>query len=84
MLPLWPVGVSPDHRSPLPAFNAAAPLGTVEAKGQVMPDDDWSDEETDNPLYPDDRNFYKLEKWTFDRTKVDSLLYAGDNFTKAR
>lgn len=49
-----------------------------------MPDDDWSDEETDNPLYPDDRNFYKLEKWTFDRTKVDSLLYAGDNFTKAR
>jgi hypothetical protein len=49
-----------------------------------MPDDDWSDEETDNPLYADDRNFYKLEKWTFDRTKVDSLLYAGDNFTNAR
>ena len=26
-----------------------------------MPDDDWSDEETDNPLYADDRNFYKVE-----------------------
>ena len=26
--------------------------------------DDWSDEETDNPLYADDRNFYKVEKWT--------------------
>jgi hypothetical protein len=22
-LPLWPVDVPPDHRSPLPAFNAA-------------------------------------------------------------
>jgi hypothetical protein len=41
-------------------------------------------EETDNPLYADDRNFYKFEKWTFDRSKVDSLLYAGNNLTKAR
>jgi len=23
---------------------------------------DWSDEETDNPLYADRRNFYKVEK----------------------
>jgi hypothetical protein len=25
---------------------------------------DWSDEETDYPLYADRRNFYKVEKWT--------------------
>ena len=31
---------------------------------------DWSDEETDNPFYADDRNFYKLEKWTRDGTKI--------------
>jgi hypothetical protein len=43
-----------------------------------MPDDDWSDEETDDPPYADERNFYKVEKWTFDRSKVDSLLYAGN------
>jgi hypothetical protein len=35
-----------------------------------MPEDDWLDEETDKPLYADDRNFYKLEKWTFDRTTL--------------
>jgi hypothetical protein len=27
---------------------------------------DWSDEETRDPLYADDRNFYKVEKWTRD------------------
>jgi len=46
--------------------------------------DHWSREETDNPLYADDRNFYKVEKWTKDGTKVDRLLYAGNNLTKAR
>ena len=38
--------------------------------------DHWSHEETDNPLYADDRNFYKLEKWTKDGMQVDRLLYA--------
>lgn len=41
-------------------------------------------EETDNPLYADDRNFYKVEKWTKDGTKVDCLLYAGSNLQKAQ
>jgi hypothetical protein len=45
---------------------------------------DWSDEETKNPFYADDRNFYKLEKWTKDGMKVDALLYAGKNLDKAR
>jgi hypothetical protein len=26
--------------------------------------DDWSDEETNEPLVADTRNFYKVEKWT--------------------
>jgi hypothetical protein len=30
-----------------------------------------SGEETDNPLLADDRNYYKVEKWTKDGTKVD-------------
>ena len=25
---------------------------------------DWSDEETNDPLVADVRNFYKVEKWT--------------------
>jgi hypothetical protein len=48
-----------------------------------MSDDHWSDEETDNPLIADERNFYKVEKWTWDGMQVDRLLYAG-NLTKAR
>jgi hypothetical protein len=44
----------------------------------------WSDEETDNPLLADDRNYYKVEKWTWDGIKVDSLLYAGNNLSKAQ
>ena len=44
---------------------------------------DWSDEKTDDPLIADHRNFYKVEKWTRDGMKVDSLLYAGNNPRKA-
>jgi len=29
---------------------------------------EWSGEETGNPLRADDRNFYKVEKWTKDGT----------------
>jgi hypothetical protein len=43
-----------------------------------------SDEETDNPLLADDRDYYKVEKWTKDRTKVDSMLYVGSNLDKAQ
>ena len=45
---------------------------------------EWSDEETDDPLIADHRNFYKVEKWTRDGMKVDSLLYAGNNLSKAQ
>src|SRR6516165_1219075 len=53
-----------------------------------MPDPKPNDvdfhEETDSPSYADDRNFYKVEKWTRDWTKVDSLLYAGNSLGRAR
>jgi hypothetical protein len=42
------------------------------------PDDVDFHEETTDPLVADLRNFYKVEKWTPDGTKVDSLLYAAD------
>jgi hypothetical protein len=42
------------------------------------------DEETNDPLVADIRNFYKVEKWTRDGMKVDSLLYAGNYIDKAR
>jgi hypothetical protein len=56
----------------------------LETRWKVEHVSDWSDEETHDPLYADDRNFYKVEKWTRDGTKVDSLLYAGNNLEKAR
>jgi hypothetical protein len=44
----------------------------------------WSDEESDDPLYADRRNFYKVEKWSGDGLRVMLLLYAGNNLDKAR
>jgi hypothetical protein len=44
----------------------------------------WSREQTDDPLYADDRNFYKVEAWSRDGMRIDTLLYAGNNLDKAR
>jgi hypothetical protein len=44
----------------------------------------WSDEEIDEPLIADDRNFYKVEKWTKDGSKIEHMLYASNNLDKAR
>ncbi len=48
------------------------------------PDDVTFHEQTDSPIYADDRNFYKVEKWARDGSKVDSLLYAGNSLGRAR
>jgi hypothetical protein len=40
---------------------------------------DWSDEETDNPLVADNCNFYKVEKWTKNSSKVDRTPFASSN-----
>jgi hypothetical protein len=45
---------------------------------------DWSDEETDDPIHADRRNFYKVEKWTKDEQSVADLLFAGSSLDKAR
>jgi hypothetical protein len=45
--------------------------------------DDWSREETDDPLYPDRRNFYKVERWNKDGLHIEEML-AGNNLDKAR
>ena len=38
------------------------------AMPEPKPDDITFHEETDSPTYADDRNFYKVEKWTRDGT----------------
>ena len=48
-----------------------------------VPVSDWSDEETRDPLYADDRMFYKVEQWSRDGMRVERLLYAGNNLAKA-
>jgi hypothetical protein len=64
-------------------------LGTSMPSGGHPPHQltsDWSDEETDNPLRADDRNFYKVEKWTKDGSKVDGNPIAhlwGDEIPKS-
>jgi hypothetical protein len=42
-----------------------------------------SDEETGEPLIADDRNYYKVEKWT-KAGRVERMLYAGSNLAKAQ
>jgi len=40
--------------------------------------------ETIDPLYADECNFYKVEKWTEDEQHITDLLYAGSDLaTKA-
>jgi hypothetical protein len=41
------------------------------------------DEETDEPLVEDHRNYYKVEKWTKDGVRVERMDYAGSNLDKA-
>jgi hypothetical protein len=48
-----------------------------------MPDN-CSDEETNDPTLGGHRNFCKVEKWTKDGSRVERMLYAGNNLDKAR
>jgi hypothetical protein len=45
---------------------------------------DWSDEETDDPIRADRRNFYKVEKWSQDGQRVVDLVFAGISLDKAK
>jgi hypothetical protein len=46
--------------------------------------DDWTHEETDDPLHADQRNFYKVEKWSGDGQRVVEMLFAGSSLAKAQ
>jgi hypothetical protein len=46
--------------------------------------DNWSTEETDDPLYADRRNSYKVEKWSRDGQRIEGMLLAGNSLAKAR
>jgi hypothetical protein len=43
-----------------------------------------SHEETHDAVYADQRNFYKVEKWSRDWLRVELMLYAGNDLDKAR
>jgi len=49
-----------------------------------MSANDWSDEQTNDPLHADRRNFYKVEKWSRDGLRVELMLYAGNSLETAR
>ena len=42
------------------------------------------DEETTEPLIANDRNYYKVEKWTKDGARIERMLYAGSSLDRAR
>jgi hypothetical protein len=44
----------------------------------------WSEEETDDLRYADERNFYKVERWSRDTQRIEAMLYAGSNLDKAQ
>jgi hypothetical protein len=51
---------------------------------ELKPDDVPRHEEMDSPTYADDRNFYKVEKWSRDGRRVVDLVFAGSSLDKAR
>jgi hypothetical protein len=62
---------------------ASAGVGTGGRRIVDEMKDDWSSEEPNDPLYADRHNFYKVEKWTRDGTKVDSLRRANETVIAA-
>jgi hypothetical protein len=44
----------------------------------------FSQQEASEAIYADERNFYKVEKWTADEEHVDVLLFAGSDLDEAR
>jgi len=43
-----------------------------------------SDQQTDDPVYADERNFYKVEAWSRDDPHIVMMLYAGSSLNRAR
>ena len=55
---------------------------TAQAAYGVM--SNWSDEETDDPIHADRRNFYKVERRSRDGQRVVDLVFAGTSLDKAK
>ena len=72
------------HISRLAEFRKAAPCVTAEEYDQIYRLHPRMHEETDNSLYADERNFYKVERWSKDGQRIDQMLYAGNKLEKAR
>src|SRR5579859_7956819 len=79
--------VRPDTPRASACYHPAATSRPRSRYAPAMPDPKLDDvdfhEQTDSPIYADDRNFYKVEKWARDGTEVDSLLYAGNSLGRA-
>jgi hypothetical protein len=45
---------------------------------------DWSDEETNEPLLADHRNFYEVEQWSRDGIRVVRMPHARKSLDRAR
>jgi hypothetical protein len=67
------LGSDPEHQRSPTAWARLVDHGprVITMPKKSKPDDVDFHEETDSPTYADDRNFYKVEKWTKDGTKVD-------------
>ena len=48
-----------------------------------MADDDFAETTTD-PNVANDRNFYKVERWSADGNHVDELIFAGNRLDAAQ
>lgn len=46
--------------------------------------DPFGAQETDDPVDTDERNFYKVERWSDDDQHIEALLYAGNRVDRAR
>ena len=64
--------------SPVGSRAAERDASSYDQKGRQLRD------QPREPLIANDRNYYKVEKWTKDGSKVERMLYAGSNLDKAR
>ena len=46
--------------------------------------DQWSDEQRDDPQYADQRDFYKVEKWSRDGMRIEQMIYADSSLGKVQ
>jgi hypothetical protein len=65
---------NPDHERQTTAM--ASPLVISWEPSNIKMANNWSHEETDDPIRADRRNYYKVEKWSRDGQGVEELLFA--------